>query len=233
MLLSNKEVKVRGFSLGGNSLLKSKFTKILFFIILIWLVVTIYFYYQHQITLQRHVVDKTVELENASVVLKEILLSDVERKHIDFDDWRYNLGPILPASLYVPFMKICSFYSQPYQELNFNARNIELRGKLLFNEEISIEESSVLWENYDINLVDEDGVHYGSGYTTIYQGENIIYFAVSGDYYKKELTKVDIIINEKSSGSSQIIPVNLNWQPEKYNYFKRPPLNLQPQRLND
>lgn len=210
-------------------MLKSKFTKILLFIFLIWLAVTIYFYFQHQVTIQRHVLDNKVELENATVVVKEILLKDVKRKGIDFESWRFTFAAKLPISWYMPFVQICSFYSQPYEELPYDI--IELRGKVILNEEIGEEES--LWDYYDIKIVDEIGVHYGSGSTVAYEGSNIYYFAVRGNYYNRNLSNVDIIIKEKSSEGGKTIPVKLNWQAEKYNFFNRPPLNLQPSALGD
>lgn len=208
---------------------RSRFAKILLFIFLVWLAVTIYFYFQHQVTIKRHVLDNKVELENANVVVNEILIKDVKNKAMDFEDWRYTFGAKLPVAWHMPFVQICSFYSQPYEELPYDI--IELRGKVILNEEIGEEES--LWDYYDIKIVDEVGVHYSSGRSVAYEGSNIYYFAVRGNYYNRNLSNVDIIIKEKSSEYMETIPVKLNWQALKYNYFNRPPLNLQPSALRD
>lgn len=210
---------------------KSKFSKALLFIVLIWLAVTVYFYFQHQVTIQTQVLDKKEELENADVVVKELLLMDVENKNFDFDNWRYSWAEKLPPSMVTPFLKICHFYSKPYQEIPYDASKIELRGMVVLNEEI--EQGESLWDYYEIEIMDEEGVRYGSGYKLIYEGGKIYYFAVNGNCYNRDLAKVDIVITDKSSGNIKTLPVEINWQAEKYNYFNRPPLNLEPHRLHD
>ncbi|HZK44170.1 MAG TPA: hypothetical protein VFC73_07750 [Syntrophomonadaceae bacterium] len=208
-------------------MLRSKLVKTLLFIFVIWLVVTIYFYTQHQMTLQRHLIDETIALENATVVINDAILWDVERKNIDFvDDWRYDFASILPALLQFPFLKLCSFYNKPYQEIKYGFSKIEFRGKILLKNKIVGEEHQELWDNYDFGIVDEAGVNYCCSYSSTYEGGNILYIAMKGDFFKPDLTEINIIINDKLSDHSELIPVRFNWQSEKYNFFKKPPFKL-------
>lgn len=202
------------------NLLKKALFGIIIAFSLIWLVISIYFYYQHNVIVWHYPVNQQIELKDAKVHISEISVRNYRRD----ETYRINENLLwviiqkLPHRIQGSFAKVCYFYSKPYI-ISEKFGVISVKGYIL--NDFPTEEN-----NIRIVVVDDIGFHYSrSGW--LRESENpIVEFETKGDYYPLEKlgSPLKILVRDNRDKDHPIeITVNPTFTRQSYGLFDRKP----------
>lgn len=207
-------------------MLSKRWIRIFLILIIVWLVITIYFYNQHKVSIKRCVIDKSVVYEDSIIKFDEIVLTDFKQNRFGFENWRWDIVDNLPVFLHRPFMAISYFYSKPFEKLENNDDNqfgvLELRGNLIGE---NLDDEYYQNINEKISLIDEKGNDIlGTASGSNFSSEtNILYVYKQNEYFNKERKISKLVIKDDNDNIVTSIPLNIKWETENYNYFHRIP----------
>ena len=77
--------------------------------------VSVYFRFQHVVSVRSYEIDDSVSFKDKHVLIKEITLQNFKFRGNGWPAWYDNLAMYLPPRLQIPFMETCGFYSRPYK----------------------------------------------------------------------------------------------------------------------
>ncbi|SMB86106.1 hypothetical protein SAMN00017405_1118 [Desulfonispora thiosulfatigenes DSM 11270] len=204
--------------------MKKVWLKVFLVVIVIWLVITIYFYNQHKISIKRCVVDTKVNYEGNIIKFDELVLTDRKPNYIEFDGWHFKVGTRLPRFLQKPFLATSYFYRKPYRELQYNEDKkygiIELRGTLIRE---NLDEKYFDSIRDKIDLIDDQGVSLPLHRDGMEFNESTFFFYKQNSFFDKSIEQITIGIKDNNDNIVTTIPIKLKWQIENYNYFNRMP----------
>lgn len=128
-------------------MIRKRWTKALAGIFLVWSIISIYFYFQHRVSVTViNIPGWELDVNNNKIVqIKQIRTYDWERKesyHTIWERWQpvLEIGNILPnGDLRIKYLhaasKILYFYSSPYEKLDDDSRRIDVSGVLINSEQ--------------------------------------------------------------------------------------------------
>jgi len=193
---------------------------------LLWLIISAYFFCQHFYTVKRIDLNKKVAVDNGTIWLEEIVLTNVKKDYKVFEDapWYYDFAFEHPSKLMWPFMRICYFYSTPY-EVNEDFGKIEVKGFLAL--ESPKPEKEEIFDLLDVDVVDKHNVARTSGkeYTES-KNSYVYYFSSDGKDFPLE---TDIFrVNVENEDDVKLWELTFNqtqWKSHTYNDFftSKPP----------
>ncbi|MTI81246.1 MAG: hypothetical protein FH758_10245 [Firmicutes bacterium] len=93
------------------------FIKIFCCLLVIWLIISAYYYKQHCYSLKTFTIDKELKVGNSFFYVEEAKLQNLTSSinRLGLYDWQIAIANKLPQSLYFPFLNVCYFYSTPYE----------------------------------------------------------------------------------------------------------------------
>jgi len=214
--------------------IKKRLGKLLFVVITVWIVISIYFYFQHNVTV------KVMEVPGWSLnnqkyqglLVKEIRVYDWKPRRTEYwDRWFpvLSLGNKLPPTIRMKYFRIAgsilTFYTDPYQKLEEGVQRIEVIGLFLKRQpgELGPNDHPKVRVYSDGKLV----AGISSGFGMQYSGNSNYYiFDVHDDMVNRPIKNSMEITWQWDDGplvSESLTGTRFNT--ETYSFFKRPDLN--------
>lgn len=202
------------------NLLKKAWIKIIFVFLFVWLIVSIFFYTQHEIIIWNYQVNQQIELKDVKIDIEEIFVRNYRSNNKFYNNSLiYDIASKLPHQLPLGFLKICYFYSKPY-DINNNYGVVSIKGQIVSNGPINDE------RNIEIEVIDDIGVHYSSfNWRSFEPDSNIVGFMTGGDFFPFEKlgSTLKISIKDKREDKTTEIIVNPTFTGHSYGFFDNKP----------
>ena len=202
-----------------------KIVRIIPLVLVVWFIITLFFYVQHYRVMKVYKVDKEVVLEDMIIKLKEITIKNyryndkIQKIHSTYESlWYYKLAPKLPRIIQSPFIKLCHFYSRPYV-YNNQFGTLNNKGLILF-ETRTISPENNIWDFIEISLMDENERHYDRSKLIYNESEsNYLIFNIHDEKapFNNELFK--IIVKDKRNQTEQMFITDSQWEIKTLTYF--------------
>lgn len=194
---------------------------ILLSIMSIWIIVSVFFYFQHRIQVDRYYVGKYIEFDDFSVLVKNIERYNFEQNGRNYPDEILKLN--LPWKITLAILKINYFYSQPYH-INNESYKYEVNCEIIFNPEF------IDSENVTKKISDTIGIYLYQDATTSLKeptgnkiayesNKNVMHFMFSGKWQENYSKGLKIINND--NGEEYVIPIEKPYVANTYGYFNR------------
>jgi len=170
-------------------------------LIVMWLILTIFAYYQHRISDEVYVVGTYVEFENYGVLVKDVEIYDYEKRYNNVSN--YEIFNWLPQSIVYKIYRVMSYYSTPTTDL-------ELGPEYVVNCEIISEDGNKFdadRQDLRIALYDTLPVEYyprrswSLGCSEI---DNIVRYHYEGKWFDKEYKGLSL--KDYNTGEVIVIP---------------------------
>lgn len=208
-------------------MIKRIWVKLLLAILIFWLLVSSYFYFQHNITVWTYPINKHYDINNIKVDITEIYVKNYETSQNLFEKRSalINLAFKLPNNLVTPFFKLNYFYSKPYKTSK-KYGTIGLKGRLISDSFIDDQTIGKVTSNLEIEIVDDIDVHYSSsGGTRHEEGSKIVDFISEGRNFplQKLNSKLKIHLKNKQENDSQQYSIEPKFIKMTYGFFNQKP----------
>lgn len=203
-------------------MLKKAWVKVLLLCLFSWLIVTVYFYYQHKIIIWHYPVDQQIELRDAKIYISEISVQNYRmNERYVINNLAKWIIPKLPNKMQGKLFSICYFYSKPY---SFNEKYgvMSVEGQLISNSTI-IDLSNI---EIEVKVVDEIGVHYARTSCWHHESESsTAEFKTAGDYYPFEKlgSTLKIFVRDNRDKNTVELTVNPTFTKQAYGFFDEKP----------
>ncbi|MTI85613.1 MAG: hypothetical protein FH756_17385 [Firmicutes bacterium] len=195
----------------------------LYVVVLSWAIISAYFYNQHYINLKTYdVINGKITLEDATLFVKQVTMeqykSNIRPFHGD-DIWYYNVALELPDKLVTPFIKLCYFYSLPY-EFNDNIAVLKVKGIMTYDSLSKLDPFDI----YQMYIYGHK-TNYGKNIGYTHRGnDNIYLFHVEGEGVATDIKTLGLIIDNKHGDREQVLSLEPKWETKTYNTLQeRPP----------
>lgn len=126
---------------GGIFVLTSRWVRIPVKILLIWLVITLYFYFQHPVIYRFKDLNAVIPVGEMTLVIEEINLHNLDEQERnkwiwsrENVPWQYQILFRIDPKWQIPASKILSFYSRP--PLTADYGTLQVSGTVIFPEEM-------------------------------------------------------------------------------------------------
>lgn len=207
--------------------MKKALGRVIIALLFVWLIVSIYFYMQHNTTIWRHTINQQVDLGDVKIHIEEISVRNYQRNDrlILKNDFINGLAVKLPQQMILPFFTVVNFYSKPYV-INKDYGVVGVKGQYISDHFRNDEQINNILENIFIAVVDDIGVHYKRSSTQSHQsGSDVIDFETGGDYFafEKMDSALKVVIKDKREEKTTEISVLPNFTKESYNFFNKMP----------
>ncbi len=207
---------------------KRKIIRLLLFLLMLWLIISLYFYRQHLLTVKSIPLNENIQVGDTKIYLRELSLVDFERKQFDYGHlpWYAEFGNRLPQFLRLPYhsavFSIVTFYSSPYT-FDDTYGKAALSGYYL-SPALSLD-ARVLPETVDIWLAGTYEVGYLGGTLTNHsENSNLHFFQIRGNNVPLDVKELYIMINDKVNNKNYKIPIKLDWETKTYTFFNPCPV---------
>lgn len=199
-------------------MVKSRWLRILLKILLIWLVISIYFYFQHPVIYRCRDINASIPIGDGKFIIEEINVHNYdEDKH--FADlmenkipWQYRLGRKLdiPPNLFAYIDKAAQFYSWPPLAKEFGT--LQVYGSLIYPYALSDNDFDTPYKHLDFSIYPTGGS--GRSLTKFFKNAYII--NNHGAFYFDTLDEPLIItVTDKETTKETQIILTPNWQKER------------------
>ncbi len=192
-------------------------------LLIIWLLITVFFYYQHQVYVESYDIGEYIEFDDFGVFISNIEKYDYKNKDFKYPD--FILGLDLPGKLSRTILNIKYFYSIPY-EIDKENPKFDINCEVIVHGEygISVDVGDLLKDKLDIQYIStpSDSIIYLAGTRITASGnQNVIQLTYSGewnDVISEGIRIVDIVDDEKHN-----VDFELPFTKVRYDYFNRRP----------
>jgi hypothetical protein len=205
---------------------KSKFNiknclRICALLLVIWLIVSGYYYSQHSYAVKTFTIDKQIKVGDSFFYINKAKLQNISNinRNLNLSDWQIAIAEVIPRPLFYPYLKVCSFYSSPY-EFNNDVGTLKISGLIYSAQDFSGTEKP-------IEIVSDSGAKLSNGYQESHQSDSNLYLVEirAEDKIPLDLSTFNIRINDIEKGETQEIQVQPSWETKKYSFFKLEPPN--------
>lgn len=206
-------------------------------VVLLWVIATVFFYYQHQIQVETYTIGKYIEYEEFGVFIKNVEGYDNEKKGEIYPFWMTEFK--LPLKVTMAIFNIRNFYSLPYERDNSTQKydiNCEIiydpevvdfeRLKYLLSDKFNYKKFNLSLYNSDssvpIDIAKDDSSEPINIYDSSYghsSDQNIIHFTTTGDWQQNFHGGMKVITGENAE--VLIIPFDHQTSFSTYDYFNR------------
>lgn len=201
-------------------MLKKAWIKIIFVFLFVWLIVSIFFYTQHEIIIWNYQVNQQIELKDAKIDIEEILVRNYRSNNNFYNNnLFYYIASKLPHQLPSCFLNICYFYSKPY-DINDKYGVVSVKGRIISSGPMNDE------PNIKVDIIDDIGVHYSStNWRRFEPNSNIVGFMTEGDFFPFEKlgSSLKISIKDKREDKTIEIIVSPTFTVHSYGFFDNKP----------
>lgn len=203
---------------------KSKWVRITAKIILIWLVITLYFYFQHPVVYRYLDLDANIPIGDAQLLLHEIQVSNLdEDKRYDWIDdeempWRINILQRmydwgLPMSWQNPVYRVLMFYSWP--PLADDLWTYKISGTFISPEDFDTVESVL--DNYSVHIY--PAMISGNSAQWEETLRNAAMISARGKINRQQLDNpLNISVVDKENDRTTKLVITPQWQKERLIY---------------
>lgn len=198
-------------------MLKSRLLRILLALLLLWLILTAYFYYQRQVTIVEQSLNEKLNVGDCQLVVEEISFRNFDYRSTPA--WIYDYLGHFPPALKIRLEGIVNFYHHPV-EFSKGTGILELKGMAIYPR---YQKDCSKW----INLMNVYIPGYNSVARSIYENtSNYIRFNIHvREFLRQDLDKeLSVWVKDKISGESKNINIMPQWQQQKYNLLEKRPL---------
>lgn len=217
-----------------------KFSKkirwVLLTIVVLWIGITIYFSFQHKVTVRHCEIDKKVEVGDYTIQVDSLTIQNFKTEEY-FDMLFYKIAPVIPRFLLKPVYYVNLFYSKPYS-FNDQYQYTDLRTHILLDVPIEEIDSNYVDENViqniDVDVIDKHGAAYSKGREWQFDPQNgdAIPYTITGRGFPikkiEEQEPLTIRITDKKSNITKEFMVDTEkLKPEHYGFFQRNPYKTQ------
>jgi len=185
----------------------------------IWLIITIFFYFQHRVQVETYSIGKYIEFEKFSVLVKNIERYNFEQNRRNYPDYFIRLN--LPSKITQAILKTQYFYSFPYL-IDNKALKYDINCEVIFDQDVIDAESvgDLIEENFSIAFSNNtSGSHrkLTDHSQSRSSNMNIIYYTYTGNWSKNYNEGVKIINNE--NGEEYTNQFDKQFLINNYSYF--------------
>ncbi|WP_027400389.1 hypothetical protein [Anaerovorax odorimutans] len=193
---------------------------ILLSIVSIWIVISVFFYFQHRIQVDMYPIGKYIEFDDFSILIKNVEKYNYENNKPNYKSSRAIMKLNLPWNITETILKTKYFYNRPYSsnkgyqysvncEIIYNPNSVSQEKVVeIVNEKINLEVCNKSLQSFDIH--GENGMQYTNK-------SNIIHYEKIGDW-KNDSTNLKI--SDLENDHQYIIPLE-KASTGKYDYFNR------------
>jgi hypothetical protein len=198
---------------------QSRWVRVLIKILLIWLVITLYFYFQQPVTYRFTGLNASFPIGKDQLIINEISVNNLDEEKIDLWNgkkipWQYRMIEELhvPRQWYNTIFKVISFYSRP--PLSNEYGSLKIYGTYISQESIKDIDLFELHERMDVYIYPSSG---GSGMaSTPSNYENALVICAHGKFPLKDLDKpVLLYVTDKRLSKSTTLLITPQWQKER------------------
>lgn len=200
-----------------------KFIKgILGLILVTFITITVYYYFQHTIEITYYPVNERIRIEDQEFIVKYISKTDFKKEIRGFPWWTGQEALInsLPPKVYQWLSKVSYFYSKPYA-FNDDSYNYNIHLEVL-NDTLSIEENSEMLD-IKVSLIDQEAdKSYTSFSQTISRSDRsttMLFVAEIEDEPNIEYLSLSFELEE--DGQEETIEVTQKPETRQFNFFSR------------
>jgi len=187
-----------------------------------WLIVTVFFYFQHRIQVDTYYIGEYIEFDEFSVYVKNIERYNYEL--LNYRDYPEILRKLkLPLKMSQAIMKISYFYSQPYH-IEKGVYKYRVNCEIIYNTE-SIDWTYVSLEIYDkfsmgtYNEASSSLEPPNIGGSSMAGNMNIIHYEFKADW--EEAYSSGLKFSNKENGEDYLFPFEKPFLTNDYGYFNR------------
>ena len=198
-------------------MLKSCWFKLLLALLLLWMILTAYFYYHRQVTVAEQSLNEKLSAGDCQLVFEEMSFRNFTYTY-DTPFLNHYLS-LCPPLLQERVKGITDYYHKPV-EFTYDTGTLELKGMAIYPE---YQKDCSKW----INLMDVYILGYESAAGSIYDSNsNYLRFNVHvREFPRQDLDKeLHIWVKDKTSGESKSINIMPQWREQKYNLLEKRPL---------
>lgn len=201
--------------------IKKILKRVLLAILVIWIIISAFFYFQHRIQVETCTIGRYIEFEEFSVLVKNIERYNFEKNGRNYPNWIIKFN--LPSKVTEAILKTQYFYSFPYHVDN-KALKYDINCEIIFDQEVIDAESveDLIREKFNIALynnnssshikITENKLQYNSNM-------NIIYYTYTGNWQQNYNAGVKIINIENDE--EYIVQFDNQFLISNYGYFNR------------
>lgn len=194
----------------------------------IWLVISAYFYLQHNVTIWNYSIERSYNVEDIQVNITEVYVKNYEDgtyNVLNRNKTLYTLAKKLPFQVVSVLFKLNYFYSDPYK-VSKEYGTIGLRGRLISDKFTNVNTHEYFTKNLEVGIIDDINKYYSSRLTTKYEdNNNFVEFISEGNRFplNKLNSTLKIYIKNKQTKDIQQYDISPKFIKNNYGYFKKVP----------
>ncbi len=205
---------------------KSRKNRVLISLILVWLLISVYFYFQHTVTVKNDLIFEKMDFADETIILTELQLDKYQRKTRDVSEdipWYYQ-SKIPPQILY-RILETAFFYSSPYTKYG-DRGFLTVKGLRIASTD-NREPDKIMddfSERYDIRITDSSDKRFSMDSRNgayIPDNSDILYFYYDEIPVADDIETVKVTVTDTQTGLSKSISIHPEWDEEVINYFER------------
>lgn len=207
----------RKYELGEMIMLQSRWFRILKKILLIWLLITVYFYFQHPVTYRFTGLNAVFPIGEDQFVINEISVNNLDREKMEETykiPWTYIVLEKLnyPLQWNNPLLKVISFYKR--YPLSKEYGTIYIYGTYISSKTIGETNMDEMYERLDVYIYPGSG---GSGMgSTTANYKNALVVCADGQYPLKDLDKPFLLtVTDKTLKKTTTLLITPQWLKER------------------
>jgi hypothetical protein len=187
----------------------------------IWLIVSVFFYFQHRIQIDTYYIGEYIEFDEFSIFIKNIERYNFEENRMNYPDNILKLE--LPLKITQAILEINYFYSKPY-DIDEELYKYKVNCEIIFSQEYSDSEGfdKNIYDKISIGVYNEESTSLNPtyGYQSQYSSNvNVIQYSGSGDWKENYSNGVKIINNDNSK--EYLFLIEKPFITNIYGYFNR------------
>jgi len=202
---------------------------VLLILLSVGLVISVYFYLQHNVTIWAYSMDNNYNVEDLQVNIAELYVKnydgDAAYNVLNRNKILYTLANKIPYQVANVLFKVDYFYSDPYS-VSKEYGTIGLKGRLISDKFTNVNTHEYFTKNLEIGIIDDINKYYSSRLTTKYEdNNNFIEFLSEGNRFplNKLNSNLKIYIKNKQQNNIQEYNVSPKFIRNNYGYFNRVP----------
>jgi len=205
---------------GRGVMIQSRWFRILIKILLIWLLITVYFYFQHPVTYRLTGLNASFPIGEDQLIINEISVTNLDQEKINYllisnrkIPWQYFMIEKLhvPLRWYNPILKVISFYSRP--PLSKEYGSLKIYGTFITQESIKDIDLFELNERMDVYIYPS----LGSGMTsTPANYKNAMVICMHSKFPLKDLENPFLLnVTDKGLSQTTTLLITPQWQKQR------------------
>lgn len=189
---------------------------------------TVFFYCQHYRVVKRYDIDKLITLNDVTIWVKEMSLENYRPSKKQQEmlseykaPWYFKVAQKLPRPLQIPFIKVCHFYTIPY-EFDNQFGTLRVEGMFLFKTDKLYPDYYNIWDIIDMDIIGDDQRYYVKQKEIMHHTpSNYLLFSLEGNNVPFANNFYNFVVTDKRSKETRSFNVSPQWETKAYTYFNR------------